>query len=162
MYDSLTTDDEPEIHSLMERGMKMEDAVLAIFERKYVHQQAPPSRQNSNHYYSSATTNTHHSSSQFSLGSNGYSPAVPTSANQGFNPPPLVHSYRGGSMSSMPLPYMPSTYSVHSATVTICIFYKITFNFLVCRVMKATIDECILKIPVTLPPLMFHLHIWIL
>jgi hypothetical protein len=37
MYDSLQPADEPEIQAMIAQGMTMEDAVMAIFDRKFVH-----------------------------------------------------------------------------------------------------------------------------
>jgi hypothetical protein len=37
MYDSLQPEDEPEIQAMIAQGMSMEDAVLAIFDRKFIH-----------------------------------------------------------------------------------------------------------------------------
>jgi hypothetical protein len=83
MYDSLQPEDDAEIQAMIAQGMSMEEAVLGVFERKFIHpptgsQGGSQSRSmsemnlipnNSNHTIGSKNNNFHMTVSQLSLGS---------------------------------------------------------------------------------------------
>lgn len=95
MYDSLRPEDDAEIQGMMAQGMEMEAAVMAVFERKYVHPQQQRQANQSNLSVRSAGHNSVASVSQLSMGSmysqaQSYQSQIP---NQGQLPPQPAHAY---------------------------------------------------------------------